>query len=208
MWMVLWVTLALASPECPRFFCAPLNSTTCATITDVEEQVVQLNSLSCGAFTGCDIEEIYSALGNNQQKSFPCTFFPPETFIYGEDLSECPQKQSQKNLKYGLHPKYCNSAEDCELEDGSLGDCVCGVSRYKICQPHISDAMYSNFWKICGENNNKVTEQIDYIWGYYYWNFPLLVTAPICADDIIPQLWMKVLVHAEMLAFMVVMLLV
>lgn len=206
MWQILWLTVVAAGPECPRFYCIPLESGTCARITNTEDKLVQLNNLGCGVFTGCDIWEIFDALDSNQNSTFPCTFYPPELFERGDTLLSCPQRKSQRNLKFGPHPRVCNSEQDCELEDGTFGECLCGLSRYKICQPDISDALYSNFWKICGESDNMITEEIDYIWGYYYWNYPLLVTAPICADEIIPQLWMKVITHADKLAMFAVLL--
>lgn len=204
MWQVLWLTVAAAQPECPRFTCSPLDSDTCANITNAEEKLVLLNNLGCGVFTGCDIDGIFSALDNKENSTFPCTFYPPEQFLRGDTLLSCPPRQSQRNLKSGIHPKVCKTEQDCELEDGTLGLCICGLSRYKICQPDISDALYNNFWKICGESSNMITEEIDYIWGYYYWNFPLLVSAPVCADEIIPQLWMKVTSHAHKLALFAV----
>lgn len=200
LWVGLFTAVTAETPACPLFTCDPLTASVCANITDVQDLQVVLNSNGCAGHLGCNLDEIEYVLTQGIQTEFPCTYYAPQNFVFSSELRQCPARNSQKDLKSGSHPKTCLSVQDCELLDGSFAQCFCGLKRYKVCQPDVSDSIYDTFWKLCTEESNMITEKMDYLWGYYYWSYPILVSAPDCADDILVQLWMTVPVCASFLS--------
>ena len=190
MWLWL-VPVALAvSPNCPLFTCDVLPQDMCANITSLEDKTVSLNSLGCSPLRCCDLTNITKALAEQRLDSFSCDPFPGTIPSYGDPSGQCPLRRSQRNLVEGYHPKECQSNLDCKLADGSFLNCTCGMSRFKVCQPDINDEIYIGFWDYCSKNENRLTDEVRYMWGYYYINFVVMMSAPTCADDVLIQLWM------------------
>lgn len=189
MWLWMLSVAFAASPECPLFLCEVLPLTICANITNVEDKIVILNSLGCSPRRGCDLEEIIEALKQETPTSFPCDLYEPDV-LPDNSTNYCPVRLSQKNLVEGSHPKFCDSNLDCRLGDGSYSNCTCGLSRFKVCQPDVNDLLYISFWDYCAVNENKMTDTVGYMWGYYYYNYVTMMSAPTCADDVLVQLWM------------------
>ena len=190
MWLWMLSVAFAASPECPLFLCEVLPITLCANITNVEDKIVVLNSLGCGTRRGCNLEDIAEGLKQNISASYDCDLFAIN-FTTNPDSSEyCPNRKSQKNLVEGSHPKFCEKDEDCKLGDGSYASCTCGLARFKVCQPDVNDQLYISFWDYCDQNENKITDTVSYLWGYYYYNYVTMMSAPTCADDVLVQLWM------------------
>lgn len=192
MWLWLVPVAFAVRPECPLFTCDVLPQDIGANITSIEDKTVSLNSLGCSPLKGCDLEDINDALAEHRLDSFPCIQIAGDIPSYGDPTGKCPDRRSQKNLVEGSHPKVCQNEQECRLADGTYSECVCGLSRFKICQPDINDVIYISFWDYCDQNENNLTDTVRYMWGYYYLNYVVMMSAPTCADDVLIQLWMLV----------------
>ena len=188
MWVTVLFAVAAAVYECPLFTCANLDAGICANITSIQDKTVELNSQGCRTTYGCDLDQINADLSAGRLNSFLCTEIHPVEYNF--PLYKCPTRVSQRALVEGEHPKTCGRDDDCQLQDGTLAECICGLSRTKMCQPDINDELYLPFWTYCAEHENNLTETMRYVWLYYYFNFVVMASAPPCADDILIQLWL------------------
>ena len=69
-------------------------------------------------------------------------------------MSVC-EYDSSKDFKTGSEYKTCESDDDCQLNDGTYGDCDCGLDGKGYCKPEFGSSYYSEWYQLCedGEAN-------------------------------------------------------
>jgi hypothetical protein len=66
------------------------------------------------------------------------------------ELITCGEPNANAGLKNASYPKRCTDSQDCELKDGSYGQCICSIDGEAWCQPAFDDAnIHVAYWEKC-----------------------------------------------------------
>ena len=178
---VLVYALALsvaAALECPLVTCEELQAGLCA--SKVSDTRFLINTIPCPAGTACSAQRLYEDWWfqaiTDANDAYPCWNTADfHTLSYSEfaglSVWPCGQREQNKDLKVGSHPKACETDHDCELQDGTLGHCYCTLTRYSnttitngFCSPDISSSLFAETWGQC-QSDNLLTDELS---GSYY----------------------------------------
>ena len=164
--------LPVLAITCPDTSCTDLEVGVCATKSNSS---IQLNKYGCPKGKCCFVTELQSWY-NGETQHLNCSEMEQEE----EESVECPSAPSSQMLQEGLHPKRCESSEDCLAETGQKSDCVCGLDGFGYCKPLWGSEVFARYWEVCRENS-----QVSYqFWKYYqdlYNYYPEFVAAPVCS---------------------------
>lgn len=162
------VVLALVLPllwalECPLVTCGQLERGICAVKQSSTRFLI--NSEPCPSGSSCSAQRLYEdwwfQAMTDPSDVYPCwdsqTY---HTLAYSEfsgmAVWPCGQREQNKDLKVGSHPKECESDHDCELQDGTLSRCYCTLTEYSnstittgICSPDLSSSLFTDTWSQC-----------------------------------------------------------
>jgi len=189
MMLIIVVRFILASAECYRYDCSSLDYLECAAFYD---STIWLNEKGCG-YLDCNKEylqreyDAFESTSPQQEESKHVDCFekepePPQEVVTNYYV-DCPQEVPGSDLKDGVHPKQCNTEQDCELVSGDFSSCLCGMDGKKYCKPELSSSVFKYYLLECQENSQQILLKDLKMWEYSYDNFIDLVTAPYCAED-------------------------
>ena len=158
--------------ECPLVTCGQLDRGICA--AKLSSTLFQINTQPCPSGSSCSAQRLYEdwwfqAITDSKDE-YPC--WDSETFhtlayseFSGMTVWPCGQREQNKDLKVGNHPKECASDHDCELQDGSLSRCYCSLTEFSnstittgFCSPDLSSSMFADTWSQCQSDNLLVDE--------------------------------------------------
>ena len=168
------VLLALAQGiSCPAFACDyTLGTDKCATLAN--SGVFHLNGNGCESDFYCLAASMeYWALTLNATSSttyycqrrdiFPVYVRTESTFSY----ESCPSKAEGRTFKAGTGVVFCESNNDCLLQDDTITECVCTIrsDQQGVCMPDLSNEnLFSGYWAACGDLG-----RIEDLVTYNYW---------------------------------------
>lgn len=167
--LVLTCFLALAQAwlSCMTINCGNLGENICAQMGT--DDTISLRSTACNEDFSCSYSDLiawYTQDALTRNNILMCTAMP--TITLGEGWP-CANRQARKNLVSGTYPKACLTDQDCELQDGTYNSCVCAprsTSASGYCKPHISSTHFEDYWTLCTQTGNTITDANQ---GYYWY---------------------------------------
>ena len=55
-----------------------------------------------------------------------------------------------------IHPRRCNTSDDCILRNLSTSPCVCGLDGYSYCQAQWGSEVFDGYWQECNASDNQL----------------------------------------------------
>ena len=162
-----FLVLAQAWLSCLTINCGNLGENICAQVGT--ENAISLRSTACNEDFSCSYNDIikwYTQDATTRNNILMCTAMP---IIAVGEAWPCANRQARKNLVSGSYPKACLTDQDCELQDGTFNSCVCAprsTSASGYCKPDISSTHFEDYWTLCTQTANKIT---DANLGYYWY---------------------------------------
>ena len=157
--MVALLVLALAltaTATCPVMECANLQPGVCA--RQSAQFTVQLSNSPCPQGDACSavgVLDWYQSLSSVVGETLPCqpaVSLSPLTEPQLYPTYFCGDRAANKTLTAGSSVLECTTDSDCQLLDGSYGQCKCslrGDSHLGFCQPEFSSTVFDGFWTRC-----------------------------------------------------------
>jgi hypothetical protein len=176
------MVLGKGRADCPVVNCS--NSQDIGVCAALQNGQVMINPVGCTATTFCQATELLDWYNNKGSYIYCKEFSSPNT----PATMNCGTRNDFEGLKDGIHPKRCNSISDCELLNGELSACECGMDGFMYCMPQWGSEVFDSYWDWCELQGMNVS----YGWWQYfasmhdYYNY--YIAAPDCAMNIFWEL--------------------
>lgn len=183
-----WLVLAASVESCKVWTCADQKDpTVCLTW---QANSVSVNTVGCTDYLEeCTYSKVVEAMDLAASGTYKCEVADSSQDSSLVSFVSCGKREPvQRRLKEGSFPKECKDEgeEDlaCELVDGSMLPCRCGLDGKYYCQPNPSDEPFQEFWSACDQEGHVV---LDSFFQYYKLKHELYVEM-ISAPDCVPKL--------------------
>lgn len=131
--MFIFLMVKATFSTCPKILCESYSSHLCGIFSD---DSIELSPCLNGDF--CNIQNLYKNWeeGKTGLECSEALEAGPIDSVYELMHDVCKSPPNIGKKLSGIHPKMCNSNNDCVLNDGSQAECKCGlsVSGYKYCE--------------------------------------------------------------------------
>lgn len=183
--------------SCFSYTCTELDYMICA--TKVSDYDILVNFLGCDGFCSAEgviswapfaeLREEYSCLSREEGSLYEYQNYYDQSSKskFDQIMLRCPERDQQKDLAEGHHPKLCYSELDCELEDGTYSQCACGLSSQAFCVPDLSSKEYDSYWAECKDGRYSNPEAYEH-WMNLVDHYTLTVEPPICTWQLFDEL--------------------
>lgn len=190
----MWVFFLLVAVEsaCPTYICASLGNNICTTWTTNE---IKINSSGCADITtSCSLAAAQLKYKKTPESgTYECTSSTSSSSSQ-EGFMNCGDRQSNKSLESGSHPKKCTNIgeedESCLLEDGTYSECACGMDGKSYCKPSPSDTPFDDYWSECDKHDNVVNALFFNYYDMMHSYYIEYETTPDCGNDVFTELVM------------------
>lgn len=147
---------------------------------------ININYQGCTATTFCELENLFDWYNNGGSYIYCKEFTSVDTSAYADVT--CGNRDESTFLLEDIHPKRCNTSDDCILKNSENSPCLCGLDGFSYCQPQWGSEVFDLFWTYCDVYNGTVPYSM---WTYWenlqkYYNY--YITAPDCAMNIFYEL--------------------
>lgn len=185
---------------CPTFTCGDLQQDVCA--MKVDERTAVLSNLPCSTGKFCSGQRLYedwlwssaTGIGTGYQCLDAASYEHLST-SYKDNYSRwaCYGRQPNKDLAVGIHPKDCASDHDCQLLDGTLSSCQCGLRSSAsptgtsgICVPDFSSSVFNNYWNECDDLGYIDSADVGFYYKVLHDTYAILQNPPVdCASGVV-----------------------
>lgn len=177
------ISLALSKETCPVYTCGTEAIGVCAS---KEDGSIILNEIGCTATTYCKLTSI-SDWYFNGGSYFYCEEFSEDT--ESTDDVKCGDRDKEEMLQEDIHPKRCNTTDDCILKNGQKSECLCAMDGFSYCQPEWGSEIFDLFWEYCDSSSgNTVSYDMWNYWSELQNHYNYYIAAPDCAMNIFYEL--------------------
>ena len=186
--MVFWLLAMLLKAEtCKVWTCvSQTDPSICLTWSG---DAVIVNTQGCTSYQEeCTYSTAVAAIAQASSGTYKCE--QAATSQQSFSFVSCGKREpQQRRLKTGVFPKECQAegTQDpaCQLEDGTMLLCKCGLDGKKYCQPNPSDVPFDEYWTACGQEGYVVQDAFFQYYKLKHDLFVELTSAPSCVPSLI-----------------------
>mmetsp|Transcript_3060 Transcript_3060/g.6330 ORF Transcript_3060/g.6330 Transcript_3060/m.6330 type:complete len:224 (-) Transcript_3060:1574-2245(-) len=182
LWLLAFVYLTQGQ-ECPVAKCKELDPDVCVIVADM---FLVINENGCYKDEYCNVTNAYEQWDARNHTVLYCEDL--EDHDYSSDDFICEERDSTERLETGVHPKRCNSDDDCLMKNGLTTACECGLDGFKYCKPGLGSQVFDYLWADCEERDGEVTEEQWRYWLDFQADYHYYVMAPACARAVFYEL--------------------